>query len=597
MKISKIIISNYRAFYSEKGKKDTEYRINLRLGENMLIYGENGSGKSSLYKALKDLFRSSLEADCKITENIFSKDEELEEQPFVAVTFSGDGLTDETYQLSADPHLTQNANEKLSSVARSRSFMTYRDLLRVHFIDNPEVNLFEFLFGSDGLLADMPNPSATRAETKLRMYALWQATIGQQDEVTIHDFTNGVNQIMSDLNNSLNHLLRYFDESISVSFSALSEDAVKAGKPVVKMTVTYFEKALGGDAEEYHNFLNEARLSALAICIFLAAHLSVPAPAYKILFLDDIFTGLDTQNRIPLLNILTDKVIRGTVSETFTDYQVFLSTYDKQWFDLAKNHLGTSNWHFLEMYIDKHSKGFHYPALLPSEGDFEKATHYFRMKQYPACANYQRKICEGLIKRFLPDYKKYDALPNGDIKPVEKLATLIERFESYLIENGLDVTPYNGLKTCLRAFMNPLSHDDGESPAYRKELELGFELIKKLQTLKNTEYIKQGEIIRTQQAHGETGVPYLYEFEVQTSVRVLISDTERKISKLIIRPTKMTKLDDNKVEKFIYDAEPIDKGLKSVCDFLKIGAELDPLQEFTWRNGDSDEPLNSMLQK
>jgi ABC-type uncharacterized transport system ATPase subunit len=44
--------------------------------------------------------------------------------------------------------------------------------------------------------------------------------------------------------------------------------------------------------------------------------------AYKILFLDDIFIGLDIANRLPLLNIL---------DEHFPEYQIFLTTYDKPW--------------------------------------------------------------------------------------------------------------------------------------------------------------------------------------------------------------------------------------------------------------------------
>ena len=47
MRITEIEIKNFKAFYGT-------YRIDLRKsGKNLLIYGENGSGKSSLYFALK----------------------------------------------------------------------------------------------------------------------------------------------------------------------------------------------------------------------------------------------------------------------------------------------------------------------------------------------------------------------------------------------------------------------------------------------------------------------------------------------------------------------------------------------------------------
>ena len=47
MRITEIEIKNFKAFYGT-------YRIDLRkTGKNLLVYGENGSGKSSLYFALK----------------------------------------------------------------------------------------------------------------------------------------------------------------------------------------------------------------------------------------------------------------------------------------------------------------------------------------------------------------------------------------------------------------------------------------------------------------------------------------------------------------------------------------------------------------
>ncbi len=52
MRIKTIEINNYKAFYGK-------YKINV-AGRNLFIYGENGSGKSSLYYALKDFFQSSM---------------------------------------------------------------------------------------------------------------------------------------------------------------------------------------------------------------------------------------------------------------------------------------------------------------------------------------------------------------------------------------------------------------------------------------------------------------------------------------------------------------------------------------------------------
>lgn len=64
MKIKKVEIKDYKAFYGVN-----EFNIE---GQNLFIYGENGSGKSSFYYALKDFFQSSSETlNYDETENIF----------------------------------------------------------------------------------------------------------------------------------------------------------------------------------------------------------------------------------------------------------------------------------------------------------------------------------------------------------------------------------------------------------------------------------------------------------------------------------------------------------------------------------------------
>ena len=64
MRIKTIEIVNYRAFHGR-------HKINAG-GKNLFIYGENGSGKSSLYYVLKDFFQASMESiDLGQVENIF----------------------------------------------------------------------------------------------------------------------------------------------------------------------------------------------------------------------------------------------------------------------------------------------------------------------------------------------------------------------------------------------------------------------------------------------------------------------------------------------------------------------------------------------
>ena len=65
--ITKIAIDNFKAFPS------VIQPIEIKLLNHLLVYGENGSGKSSVYKAVRDFFRSSSKPSLPFELNEFSK--------------------------------------------------------------------------------------------------------------------------------------------------------------------------------------------------------------------------------------------------------------------------------------------------------------------------------------------------------------------------------------------------------------------------------------------------------------------------------------------------------------------------------------------
>ena len=71
MRVTKIEIKNFRAFHGT-------HQFNLgKSGRNLLVYGENGSGKSSLYLALKSFLDSSEDTATRFEnhQNIFLADD------------------------------------------------------------------------------------------------------------------------------------------------------------------------------------------------------------------------------------------------------------------------------------------------------------------------------------------------------------------------------------------------------------------------------------------------------------------------------------------------------------------------------------------
>jgi wobble nucleotide-excising tRNase len=76
-----------------------------------------------------------------------------------------------------------------------------------------------------------------------------------------------------------------------------------------------------------HHYLNEAKLSAIALSIFFAALKLQPVSRLRVLALDDVLIGLDMANRMPVLEI---------IDQHFSNYQVFFFTYDNPWFEVVK---------------------------------------------------------------------------------------------------------------------------------------------------------------------------------------------------------------------------------------------------------------------
>src|SRR5690606_12035980 len=82
MRIKKLEIKDYKAFYGKN-----EFNVE---GKNLFIYGENGSGKSSFYYALKDFFQSSTETlNYDETENIVLTKAQ-KGRGYIKVTFNPD---------------------------------------------------------------------------------------------------------------------------------------------------------------------------------------------------------------------------------------------------------------------------------------------------------------------------------------------------------------------------------------------------------------------------------------------------------------------------------------------------------------------------
>ncbi|MFN0201180.1 MAG: AAA family ATPase [Bacteroidia bacterium] len=464
MKITSITLHNYRAFYGT-------HRLELGTkGNNLLLYGENGSGKSSLFKGL-ELFFQGTSQDATWEQNVY--------MPETQSTYLELELEGQAEPIRFESPNKRFANDTIKAANKLKGFLDYRRLLRTHLAAaNETVNLFEIIVKE--LLAHSVN-SYSKNQALGELWTDIEHDIHEENQTSV--VKKRINENLSAFNDALAYLLteilkdtttflQYFIGNGQLNVGFVFNGVSYRARGIVQQKEIYLSVKLNDKPIKHQEFLNEARLSALAISLYLAAIKILPPDAntLKVLFLDDIFIGLDMSNRLPMLHLLKDH---------FSDYQVLMTTYDRNWFEVAKQMVSNDQWVCMEMYIDE-TAGINVPILVsPSMGYYEKAKAYFKAKDYPACLNYLRKEVERLIKERLHTDSLYS---EGKPHALSHLwGLLLERYESlqYPIDNKIKET----LSTIRLVLLNPHSHDTTSHPIYYYEVNKAFELIKTIQAI------------------------------------------------------------------------------------------------------------------
>jgi len=549
MKIKRIQINNYRAFLVNNDQESARYTIDLPNGENLLIYGENGSGKSSLFRALKDFFNSALNTGLPFQKNLFYVPKHNEEQPYINIT-----LEDES-ECSFSAETAKTNTHTIPIIAKAsivKGFVGYRDLLQLHFRQyNNQPDLFSFFLGQTGLFADMILPSPLQPANKISYKDLWAKIQNTKFQNDISDYNTNVYAQFLELEDRANMLLKYFQKecNLKIEYNEMELQGGNLVPPSISLKIKLFEKEL----PEHEEVLNEARLTALAISVYLAYVLGLPATDLRILFLDDIFIGLDMTNRIPLLEILTQEAFDDGTS--FKDFQIFLTTYDREWFNVAKPYL--EGWKKTEFYVDNYSHDIERPFIRKSDTYRARAEYYLTKGDYPACANYLRKEFEKELKRILPEnvlypgfnstsgdnsvivlskrslsisendnawfYKlKEDEDTDADTFRFISLQQMIDQFKSLINQYKIPFLLIDELTGIKNRLLNPLSHDDLKSSIFKAELITGFKILDELQkivskvilSVENTDAIQMYSI-KTDYKDDS----YYYRFELKSNLR------------------------------------------------------------------------------
>lgn len=542
--ISSFRLENFGAFYN-----GSYPRIELPNGENLLVYGENGSGKSSIYKAFSQFFESSANPVS------FNLNQLLPGQPgFVelAFTLQDDGGIGNWQPVQSDIYrfnsggLSTNTENFLRQSNKIRGFLSYQQLVKTYTLSAPagnSPNLYDLIVEKLLWHHELPNSGRTIENywTELEQGFL-QKHAGRKlfkaAVASLPDFNDRLKVLIYRIILRVNYWLKkYFDFDVIVS-PQTSRVSLHPWSYNINKELFFNVEHYQTPYIEYQNFLNEARLSALAICIYLAGiKLNPTGTNYKLLFLDDIFIGLDTSNRLPLIDILRDE---------FSDFQIFVTTYDRNWFELAKEQLNRGKWKLLEMYhddIEGPAPGGgimvigEKPVIIESSFDFlSKAKLYFKSKDYPACANYLRKETERVLRKLLPLEKRITTDKNFGTRDETDLENLLTSFTSFIEECNivLPATTIAAIRLYRKLVLNPQSHSDIKSPVYRKELEKAFAAVDELSRIPII--IKRDiALIGSRFIYTNVGANYSAEIELADNIYKVTCGATTSISKYKFR--------------------------------------------------------------
>jgi hypothetical protein len=409
LRIKRLTLSDFRAF---PGPAPAHFDLD---GKNLLVYGENGAGKSSIFHALAGFFALKPPRALREHKNVFSGLADADCR--VSVEFT-DGSAPVEWTVTSHPGSLREKSPDLrvTEAALRRACLDYRALLDTNYRQGAgPVNLFDIAV--EHLLRDYPVTISGGAATTIG--ELWNKVQSSKPSQHTSAAIARINQACVEFNsafrnafpvlipliNELMKLLGWQDvelKGFNTPGLTYNNARLKQNRAIEGQQLTPELVFRGHPLQTPQLFLNEARLSALGLAIYLAGRLActptASATALKLLVLDDVLIGLDHSNRLPVLDVLCKR---------FSDWQIVLLTHDRVWFEMSRFHLGGSgHWKSLEVFEGEDSaRGILAPTVRApgdkaAKASLDQARVFLADHHIPAAANYTRAAFELALKSF-----------------------------------------------------------------------------------------------------------------------------------------------------------------------------------------------------
>jgi len=487
MKITNIEIQNFKAF-----KEAQPFAIE---GKNVLVFGNNGSGKSSFYFALHAFIQSSIKPDEQRNkyflydgaESLLNIHARKGFPSYIRIATDNGKVYEFSPKLKKGNVTNKDSVIKLAN--ESSDFMNYRLLNAFsNFRNSQDADLFPVFYSEffpyweyaagktyqeqyDEIVKEIKELEKKRLSPLSggKAYQLRRTSKEYVDfEKKFESFSTNFKTKIFSYVESINDLMRdFFLKKDDIKFLFREEDFTpitfeegmkwRLMPPKIALRI---EKG-GKPIPKPHVFLNEARLTGIALSTRFAVFAqrykgeTKKAEDFKLLVLDDLLLSLDMGKRMEVVNYILN-------SEDFKKYQLFILTHDKGFYSILRNNLiqQEDEWKCFEFYENSNPTPYKNPIVIESVDALKKAEDLLVGKpdadppippKYDECALYLRKKAEELIRIFydpsLENLSRFEVLEklSNSLKGVEKeyygkvktLFTSLFESDSFLTEDNI----------------------------------------------------------------------------------------------------------------------------------------------------------------
>lgn len=453
-RIKEIKIKNFKAFQQEQS-----FLLN---GKNLLVYGNNGSGKSSLFWALYTFLQSStktnedvqkyflnyLESDKSTHQTLKNIFMEEAENAYIQITsIDTESSIESIYTVSHDTINTNtNSDTIIQELNLASDFINYK--LLHNFYREPhkqEINLWSvferdiFPFLTDGtqnwlediiktLTLDIPRTSDGKSATRGRKkrYIDDLDTLNIKIQTLLTEIQDSANTFIKDhffqgkdvIRVELNFEKKFNFDLVKSKIWQENRQSYRQEQLQIKLSVKVHEASPTPhwkSLERVQSFLNEAQLTRIAIGIRIGALRTRPlgSAKFKILVLDDMLISLDFSNRMDIVRIILNTDNDPNLENIFGGFQKIILTHDLGFYELIKRHTSPHDWEYLKFHSSENINES--PNVKRDRDRLEKAEIFLLDGEYDACGNELRKETEALLDKYL---KGLNSASQGEFVPL-----------------------------------------------------------------------------------------------------------------------------------------------------------------------------------